>query len=333
MQNYNDRVKAQIEQYKNLEALTGLPEIYKYWNQKFVIPKIREVFGVSNHIDLYANQFKTVIESDLDRNHILLSIGSGECLLEISIAEKLLEYGVTNFHFYASEISPIRLDRAKKNVTKAGLDSYFEFIDIDFNEQKLSGNQSFSGIMAQHTLHHINELEFLFEYLNDSILDNGVFVVVDIIGRNGHMRWPEVLSEVEKIWDFIPDSYKFNHQHKKPQLDFVNWDCSKVGFEGIRAQDILPLLCQYFDFTHFLGVGGIVDVFVERSYGHNFDVNDPKDTMFLDLIEMYNEKLLSLGLIKPTMIFAIVRKSGSFHGKQRYWKGLSADSAIRKVDK
>lgn len=332
MQNYSDRVKAQIEQYKNLEALTGLPEVYKYWNQKFVVPKIKEVFSVSNHIDLYVNQFKTVIESDSNRNHLLLSIGSGECLLEISIAEKLLELGIGNFKFCASEISPIRLDRAKKNVTKAGLKSYFEFIDIDFNDQKLSGNQSFSGIMAQHTLHHINELEFLFEYLNDSILDNGVFVVVDIIGRNGHMRWPEVLKEVEKIWDIIPASYKFNHQHKKLQNDFVNWDCSKVGFEGIRAQDILPLLCHYFDFTHFLGVGGIIDVFVERSFGHNFDVNDQKDLMFLDLIEMYNEKMLSLGLIKPTMIFAIVKKRGSFKGKEKYWKGLSAASAIRKIN-
>jgi hypothetical protein len=31
------------------------------------------------------------------------------------------------------------------------------------------------------------------------------------------------------------------------------WDCSKVGFEGIRAQDILPLLVKNSRFEAFSG--------------------------------------------------------------------------------
>ena len=46
------------------------------------------------------------------------------------------------------------------------------------------------------------------------------------------MRWPEALIIIEALWATLPERYKFNHQFKALHETFVNWDCSKKGFEG-----------------------------------------------------------------------------------------------------
>ena len=48
------------------------------------------------------------------------------------------------------------------------------------------------------------------------------------------------------------------------------------SFEGIRAQDILPLLVERFTFDEFIGFGNVIDPFVDRSFGPNFDIASPK---------------------------------------------------------
>jgi hypothetical protein len=117
-----------------------------------------------------------------------------------------------------------------------------------------------------------------------------------MIGRNGHMRWPEALEIIQDIWKFIPDHYKTNHQLKRVEKEYDNWDCSKTGFEGICAQDILPLLVAKFTFRAFLG------------FGHNLDVDNQRDTGFIDFLEQLNSLLIDLGYLKPTMIYGVMTR-------------------------
>ena len=81
------------------------------------------------------------------------------------------------------------------------------------------------------------------------------------------MRWPEALGIVEAISANAPDRYKYNHQLKRYEERLDNWDCSEEGFEGVRAQDILPLLVKRFAFRKFLAFGNLTDLFIDRSFG------------------------------------------------------------------
>ena len=38
----------------------------------------------------------------------------------------------------------------------------------------------------------------------------GKFLISDMIGRNGHQRWPEALTIVHDFWRKLPPSYRFN---------------------------------------------------------------------------------------------------------------------------
>ena len=88
--------------------------------------------------------------------------------------------------------------------------------------------------------------------IHHGLSKDGVFASIDMIGRNGHMRWPEALEEIERVWKFIPDQWKYNFQLQAYFDTYVNHDCSTVGFEGVRAQDILGILVDTFCFTGFV---------------------------------------------------------------------------------
>ena len=133
-------------------------------------------------------------------------------------------------------------------------------------------------VMVNHSLHHFVALELLFDTIHKVLHPEGYFVADDMIGRNGHMRWPEALAILEELWAELPDRYKYNHQLRRLEIEYENWDCSRQGGnEGIRSQDILPLLLKKFHFDLFVGFANVIDVFVDRNFGHNFDPNDAQD--------------------------------------------------------
>ena len=156
--------------------------------------------------------------------------------------------------------------------------------------------------------------------------EGSVISTADMIGRNGHMRWPETLKWIEHLWAIMPDQYKFNFQFRVEHSEYLNWDCSRTGFEGIRAQDVLPLMVSRFGFTNFLGCGGVIDPFIERGYGHNIDADNPKDAAFIDFVEELNQVLLEAGAIKPTMMYACMRKTAV---ECSHYRGLTPELCVR----
>jgi hypothetical protein len=169
----------------------------------------------------------------------------------------------------------------------------------------------------------------IFASVHAALDDHGVFVTNDMIGRNGHMRWPEVLEFVESIWAFMPDRYKLNRQLNRFEAEFVNWDCSHEGFEGVRAQDILPLLNGTFEFESFLAFGGIVDVFVDRAFGHNFDPSSDIDKAFVDFLQLLGDRLTDAAVVKPTTMFAVMSKQTGL--TTRVWRNWTPTACERHV--
>jgi hypothetical protein len=87
---------------------------------------------------------------------------------------------------------------------------------------------------------------------------------------------------------------------------YLNYDCSGDGFEGIRSQDILPLLLENFHFHIFIAVANVIGPFVERAFGYNFDAQASWDRNFIDAVHQRDEQEFASGRIKPTHIFAVL---------------------------
>jgi SAM-dependent methyltransferase len=326
---YQARIAAQIEQFREPGALSKLPSIYRYWTQRHIVPRIKHVFGIGSIFDAYFDAIKAAAERKAPAGAIatLFSMGAGDCALEINIAARLKAAGLTNSRVVCIELSPLRLARAKAAASGRGVADFMDFAEGDLNSWR--ANETVDVFMAHHTLHHVEALESLYDEMAAAMEENSVFLTADMIGRNGHQRWPEVLGWIQHLWQIMPDRYKFQFQFKKWHEAYLDWDCSISGFEGIRAQEVLPLLLRNFDYDRFLGFGGIIDPFIERGYGHNLDPENGKDTEFIDFVENLNQTLLETGRIKPTMMIGAFRKGV---GKQSCFGPLTPAFCVRKPD-
>ncbi len=298
---YEELIARQIEQYKEMEIMHDLPPIHRYLSAKYTKDRFTSITGCTDVVSLYATYFrKSLQESD---SNFLISIGSGDCSIEIEIVKKLLETG-DKFFFICLELSPILIAKARQRIDAESLGDVITVTQIDLN--KWQPRNSFAGVMAHHSLHHFLELEELFGLIKKNLARNGRFVTCDIIGRNGHMRWPEALLLTRKIWERLPRKYKYNHQFREYDDFYNNFDCSTEGFEGIRAQDILPLLVTQFSFEVFFGYGNLIDPFIDRTFGPNYDPAIPRDAAFIEYVQDLNDKLISEGILKPTAIIAVM---------------------------
>jgi SAM-dependent methyltransferase len=302
---HEQRIKEQINQYAKVENMhSQLADAFRYWQQRYFKPRFQELTGCSNYLDFYAKAFIERINRTGNGN--IVSFGSGDGAVEIQIAQVMKKLGATKFRFDLVELSPIQHERARKKAAEAGLADHFQMIEADFNTWKAS--DVYSCAMAHHALHHVLDLEQLFQSIHDGLHEDGVFVTFDVIGRNGHMRWPEAYKLINLMWHFLPPEKRKHTILKRVDADFYNHDCSTEGFEGIRAQDILPNLIKTFHFETFYGFGNLIDVFTSRGYGPNFDTRKPEDAAFIDFVEELNEILLEVGYLKPTRMCAIMGK-------------------------
>lgn len=297
---YYDKVKQQIKQYAHVENMhASLPDVQQYYQQKYNRDRSQALFGVSNYFEFYAKPLISAIKQT--KKPDVISIGSGDGAVELGVAKLLNKAGV-EFQFHLLELSPIQLDRARDRVSAEGLLDHFSFLETDLNNWEPS--QQYAGAMAHHSLHHVVNLEHLFDGVKSSVL--GCFCTMDMIGRNGHMRWPEVLEIVQRFWDILPAEKRKHRVLPNFEDGFYNHDCSTEGFEGIRAQDILPCLVDRFGFEAFYAYGGLVDPFVSRGFGHHYDMSKDWDRSFIDLVASLNDILLECGYIKPTQMHAVM---------------------------
>ncbi|MDZ4731878.1 MAG: class I SAM-dependent methyltransferase [Xanthomonadales bacterium] len=303
---YQKRIENEIENFQQCENVHELPEIFHYWSNKYLVPMMQP-FGFTNPGDFFLMFLERSIKKNPASISKIVSIGSGNCELEIGLAEKLIALGYGNFEIDCLDINKSMHERGKLLAIQKQVQDHINFVTADFNHWQPNAN-SYTAVMANQSLHHVLELAKLFGAVERGLKADGSFLISDMIGRNGHQRWPEALELVNQFWAELPDSHKFNHQMSRLEADFINHDCSISGFEGIRAQDILPLLVENFHFEIFLPFGNIIFPFIDRGFGHNFDAENEWDRDFIDRVHFADEEGMLSGQIKPTSMHAVVGK-------------------------
>lgn len=324
---YAQKRARELATFSRIENVHALPAIFSYWSQRYLRHKFLEM-GVRGIHEFFFDHMLAACQGDT-RIQRFVSIGSGHSDIEVQVAKMLREAGATNFVLECMDINPDMLTRAEASAEQQGVSEYMQFTAADARDWQ-PGPGSYSLVMAHQSLHHIVELELLFEKIRLAIGTRGRFLTSDVIGRNGHMRWPEAMAEIERIWPQMPDRCKYNHALQRFEPMYENWDCSTEGFEGIRAQDILPLLRQSFHFEMFLAYGNLIDIFIDRAFGHNFDPQSEEDRNLIDRIASLDEELIEAGRLSPTHLVAIMRARPV--EQPRYYKHLSPEFCTRKAD-
>jgi SAM-dependent methyltransferase len=232
-----------------------------------------------------------------------VSLGSGNCDVEIGLARQLRAAGHDAFIFDCVELNSTMLERGVAAARSAGVAEHLTFVEADLNSWTPA--REYDAAIANQSLHHIVNLEGLFDNARRALVPGGMFLISDVIGRNGHQRWPEALDVVHEFWRRLPPSYRFNHKSHCYEELYEDHDCSVEGFEGVRAQDILPLLLEHFQFRFFFPFGNVIDPFVDRAFGPNFDPAREWDRALIDEVHDRDEREIAAGSLRPTHLLAV----------------------------
>jgi SAM-dependent methyltransferase len=316
---YADALAAEKTFYEHCMDVHALPPIFHYWSNRYLLPKLQS-FGFSNTAEMFARHLATAFERSLHPRFV--SLGSGNCDLEIQLAQSMKLH---DFSLDCVDLNPAMLERGRVAAESAGLVSHLRFRPADLNRWEPSSE--YDCVIANQSLHHVVNLEGLFDRVKRSLRPGGQFLISDMIGRNGHQRWPEALEIVRKFWRQLPPSYRFNRLVGYYEEVYQNWDCSVEGFEGVRSQDILPLLVDRFHFQLFLPYGNVIDPFVDRAFGYHFDPAAAWDRSFIDAVHWRDEDEIASGGIKPTHMIAVVGNQPG--AAPRFLDHLSPEFCIR----
>lgn len=288
------------------QAMLELPEIFHYWSNKFLVPEMSR-FGFDNPEDFFFLNTKKFMKGP-GRNHgiKILSIGSGECGFEIRITEKLLQWQLTGFVIECLDVNEDKLEKGRRAVEAAGLADYFLFTQGDLNHWR--PYRKYEIAYANQSLHDVVNLGGLFDSVNRALKPAGWFIISDMIGRNAGKYWPETLDASEPFWNELPRTYRYNRMLNRQEERFNNAGAPDKCIEVNRSQEILPLLHARFNFRFFFPYGNMIFMFIDRSFGHNFDADADWDKDFIDRVHARDEAGLISGELKPGSMLAVLTK-------------------------
>ena len=304
----------------------GLPPIHQYWLHTHVRPAF-ERLGFSDADDFFARECKRAIAQRDGAPLRILSLGAGAGDAELDLADRLEHEADGGFHVTLVDLNASLLRRARYRATERGLAHRFGHAVLDCNDWPASfGARQFDVIVANQSLHHFLALESVLDRVHAMLADDGVFLVADTIGRNGHRPWPEVEREVALVFATLPERLRFDRMHGRTLDAYVPVDETGLGFEGVRSQDVLRLLVERFGFETFAPYGALVLPFVDRRFGPNFDVEREGDRRIVDEVAAREAALLRDGTIKPIRMIASLRKGAA---SLRTVGTLTPQSALR----
>lgn len=324
---YQARVAKEAEHFAQRADVHDLPAVFHYWSNKYLLPKFKEM-NIRGVHEFFADVITEKAPEKGQTKSVVVSIGCGNCDIEIAVARELLTSGFDRFQIECVDLIPEMLERGRAMAVAEGLEEYFTFNCTDIISWSPESSET-DVVIANQSLHHFVDLEVLFDKIKSALTPKGVFATMDVIGRNGHMRWPEAMEQIDLLWEEMPKRHRYNNLLCRFEEKYENWDCSVEGFEGIRAQDILPLLLERFNFKMFLGYGNLTDIFVDRAFGHNFNLENPQDLAFIDKVGKLDDELIESGELKPTHIVAIMTNE---QVESKHYKNLSPSFCVRPTD-
>jgi SAM-dependent methyltransferase len=323
------RLKLLIEQanFARVDDVHDVPPIHRYWSDRYLVPVFRS-FGFEDVDGFWTCEIAAALGPPGQvRAPRILSVGSGNCDFEVRLAGRMKAMGYGDFRIDCMDINAAMLERGRRAAQAAGVGPHVAALRTDFNAWR-GAPGGYSVVLANQSLHHVVNLEGLLDAVRLSLDGQGRFLVSDMIGRNGHMRWPEALAMVESFWAELPPAYRRDRMMGTVNEHYENVDCSRAGFEGIRAQDILPLLIERFEFTLFVPFANVIDVFIDRAIGPNFDPGRPWDRAFIDRVHAADALAIRDGRVKPTHLLATM--AVGTHASLRSPDGLSPAACVRR---
>jgi SAM-dependent methyltransferase len=290
---YQKLIEEEKEHYSKIEVTKELTEGGRhasspwkyYWTR--VADEIRD--SQFSDIAVYAERQY----ASLDRPLRILSLGSGYCGHELAMAQRLqCAYEIT-----CTDINETLFTEARNRAKAAGLNMRFQLEDLNFI--RIAPGQ-YDMIFAHAVLHHVINLEVLFDQIARGLTKGGILHLVEVIGQNRRLLWEENERFVNLLLDALPDEITGG---AKVQVSYEH-----EGMEGVRQEEILPILRDRFatlyEYTH----GAFMRyVCTDERLGRYLNPEHRLGKRYLDLLIDVDRSTIRNGILRPLEIWGVYR--------------------------
>lgn len=283
-----------------------LPPAFHAWSQRWVRPKF-ERLGATSPEELYRVEIRRHAQALSGRELRIASLGSGACDLELRLMQWLQHDGI-DARMHCIDLNSMLMQAGESRARELGLGERMRFIAADATG--FHDPQRYDVLVVNQFFHHVADLEGFCTALSRLLAPDGVLLSSDVVGRNGHLPWPDVESQVQAFWRELTPAQTIDRGDGKPKPRYAPVDHAAYSNEGVRAQDVVACLAQAFDFEVFLTFGAAIMPFVERRFGFNFAA-DGADAELFERIAAIDDARVQRGDYPASNMFAVLRHSGA----------------------
>ena len=305
---YGRLVAEEIDHYSGIEVKEDLTEGgihgFKAWDYNYEYLKER-IHGTTFWIEV-ANH------ANLVDNPRLLSLGCGYGGVDLRVAQKLRR----PFELIAVDLNPTIFREALSRAKAEQWNISFKCVDLNFVEIQPA---SFDVIYAFASLHHVLNLEHLFSAIHRGLKDGGRLVILDIIGQTQVLHWKENVEFAAEVIRKMPRRYRPGNastwrnwrQPFDPYSIIARYTepSDQVGMEGIRQEEIEPLLDRWFKAEKAFRYNAFIRLICTNPHlGALLDPCKKADRRFLDRLIALDRKLVQSGKLRPTELLGVYAK-------------------------
>jgi hypothetical protein len=146
-------------------------------------------------------------------------------------------------------------------------------------------------IFAHAVLHHVINLEMLFEQIAQGLTSRGILQLVEVIGKNKRLLWEENERFANVILAAFPVELT---RGAKIQVT------EEEGMEGIRQEQILPLLRERFEALYEYTHGAFMRyICTDERFGRYLSPEHEVSRRYLDLLIDIDKSTVRHGILRP----------------------------------
>ena len=276
------------------------PQIFDQWRDGQIAkdeknPRIESVTGY------FAASLDRLFDAKPGDTLLILSLGGHSPDFELEIAKSLRGRGREDFRIHCPQRDSEASANLERLAARCGIDQ--ELVPFAASQLDLIADISFHAIIGDGAISESDHPEKLIEVLRLAV-DEEVLVVV--AEETGAQEVSAAREMGDRIWQLMPERYKLNHSTNTTEDHY--WRDSSVAPDSTDDLRLLDLLRGKFHLSEFTAFGHLIDRFVGREIGPNFDPNDERDLRFIEQIATLDEAKLESGALQPRHMVAELSK-------------------------
>ncbi|MDQ3280914.1 MAG: class I SAM-dependent methyltransferase [Acidobacteriota bacterium] len=236
-------------------------------------------------------------------------VGDNLRVLVLGCGEGWLERVVAQWPFVA-QIDAV--DFAKEAVARArelarGIGNIHYGV-VDLNRDTLQ-RDAYDVVIAHSVLHHVDNLEHAYAQIESAMRANATLIVNEYIGPNRFQYSDEVLAMINALFRCLPKELRGNYEsRRRPPLDeMLAYDPT----EGVRAEEVVPLLERHFDVRERKQLGGAVVQHLLFDVVQHFRFENARHRSLLEMLCTIDAMLTDRGRINSDFAIFAARRKGS----------------------